>query len=91
MKAIGSKVIVKTNEVENTIKEKNGLYLQSNDVSTHETAVVVSVGEEVKSDLKAGDTVLIYKGAGHEVRVDEEKLRVISVSEILAVEDGKNN
>lgn len=91
MKAIGSKIIVKTNSSGETVKEKSGLYLNTNDVSTHETAVVISVGEEIKADLKNGDTVLIYKGAGHEIKVDEEKLRVISISDILAKEDGKDN
>lgn len=90
MKAIGSKIIVKTTDNNEVVQEKSGLFMQSNDIATHDTAIVVSVGEEIKSDLKEGDTVLIYKGCGHEIRVEEEKLKVISVSEILAVY-GKNN
>lgn len=84
MKAIGSKIIVKTTDNNEVVKQKSGLYMQSNDIATHDTAVIVSVGEEIKADLKEGDTVLIYKGCGHEIRVEEETLKVISISEILA-------
>lgn len=83
MKAIGSKIIVKTEDNNEVVKQKNGLFMQSNDIATHDTAVVVSVGEEIKSDLKENDVVLIYKGAGHEIRVEEETFKVISISDIL--------
>ena len=84
MKAIGSKIIVKTTENNDVVQQKSGLFMQSNEIATHDTAIVVSVGEEIKADLKEGDTVLIYKGCGHEIRVEEEKLKVISISDILA-------
>ena len=86
MKAIGNKILVKV-EKDKEPAEKAGVFVVPQGNTTHTTAKVLSVGEEIKSDLAEGDIVFIYKAAGTEIEVEGEKYKVISLSDILVKKD----
>ncbi len=46
---------------------------------------VLESGEKMPLDLKAGDTVLIGKWSGTEVKVDGEELLILKEDEVLGV------
>ena len=83
MKVIGTKILV-TKKEENVAEEKLGNLVIPGGDKDYDTCEVVSVGEEVKN-LEVGETVLTYKNAGHEIKVDGKKYRVITAVDILVV------
>lgn len=82
MKAIESRVLVRV--LGGGPTEKIGVFELPSDPNGLEKAEVISVGAKVE-EVKAGDEVYIYQGAGKEFVQDGKKYRVISSSEILVV------
>jgi len=81
---LGQRVLVKRIEVEE--KTAGGIYLPDNAKEKPQEAKVVSLGTGGKDDtVKAGDTVLISKYGGTEVKVDGEEHLIISESDILGI------
>ena len=86
MKVLKDRVLVSVIETEATKKTKSGLsipvsYLDNGDL---EKAIVIYVGNGVE-DLEKGDEVFLYKGAGKEFKIDGEKYRTVTVSDIVVV------
>lgn len=87
MKAVGSKILVKIVKSNDEPVEKAGGFIIPDSGKVYEEATITSVGDEIKADIKDGDTVIIYKGAGTSIKLDEDELRIISISDILVKKD----
>lgn len=80
MKAVDTRILVQKKGTQE--KEKFGTFEVN--VTEYETVEIISVGEKIES-VKAGDTALIYPGAGHEFMKDGQKYKVISLNEIIVI------
>ena len=88
---LGQRVLVKRIEIEE--KTAGGIYLPDNAKAKPQEATVVSIGTGGKDDkgnaieftVKVGDTVLISKYGGTEVKVDGDEHLIISESDILGI------
>ena len=86
IKPLADRVLLKSLEAEETTK--SGLILAAAAQEKPEMSEVVSVGqgtEENPMTVKAGDTVIISKYSGTEVKLDGEEYTITSVKDILAV------
>lgn len=84
MKTTSNRILVTPVEAKET-KNDLGLTLpDSYELQGLEKAEVLFVGEEIK-DLKFGDSLLIYKGAGTKVMEEGKEFRVISVTDIVII------
>jgi len=84
--AIGNKILTQIKKNTEPV-EKVGVFVVPDTNDVYDTANVISVGEEIKADIKAGDTLLIYKNSGTDFEIDGEKYRTISITDILAKKD----
>ena len=90
LKPLGDRVVLQIVEKEETVA---GFVLAGSGQSETQEAKVIAVGEGVRTlsgelvapSVAAGDTVLIEKHAGIEVRNDGEKYLLVSMANILAV------
>ena len=89
LRPLGDRVVIKKVEVEE--KTKSGIVLPSSAKEQPQMAEVVAIGSEILNDekkkdqIKVGDKVIFSKYSGTEVKVDEEELTVLKLSDILAV------
>ena len=83
MKVIGSKVLVQVKKEETCTQMIGNFKLPEN--NSYETATILGIGEEVKSPIKEGDSILIYPGSGKEIEIEGNKYRVITLNEIIIV------
>ena len=92
VKPLGDKVLLKRHEAE-TVTE-SGLYLPDTAAEKPQQAEVVAVGEgEVNENtgqrvplaVKKGDTVLLTKWGGTEVKIDGDEMLIVNEDDILAV------
>lgn len=91
IRPLGDKVLVKRLEAET--KTKSGIYLPETAAEKPQQAKVVAVGQgrllddgkRASFQVKAGDTVIISKWGGTELKVNGEELLVLSEDEILGV------
>jgi len=83
MKAIGTKILTIIEKTEKPV-EKAGTFIIPSGNETHEIAKVISIGEEVKG-IGEGDLLIIYKGAGATVKIDDQEYRVLTEPDIIAV------
>lgn len=87
MKAIGFKVLVKILDQEKLVQKINGLVIETDDCN-YEVGEVVSHGDRCVveyPDIKDGDKVYFQKGAGVLIREENEKFKVINISDILVI------
>lgn len=77
------RVVIKMTEIEETTK--SGLILTGSAKEKPQCAEVISVGPDVKINIKAGDKVITKKFAGVEVKVDKEDVIIVQQSDILAI------
>ena len=83
---LGDRVVLKQSVAEETTK--SGIVLPGQNKEKPQQAEVIAVGpgtEEVKMEVKAGDTVIFSKYSGTEVKLDEEEYIVCKQSDILAI------
>jgi len=80
MKAINNGILVQDDGLKE--KEKFGNFEMP--VTDYETVKVLSVGEKI-TEVKEGDTALIYPGSGKTFTKDGQKYRLINVSEIIVI------
>ena len=87
MKVVKSNVLckVKKNDSESGYKTKAGSFVIPDSAKDYLEAEVVAVGEEVKDEVKPGDMVYIYRGAGKTIKLDDTEYQVINVSEIIVI------
>ena len=87
---LGDKVVLKQLEAEETTA--SGIVLPGNAQEKPQQAEVIAVGpggivdgEEVKMQVKVGDTVIYSKYSGTEVTLEDEDFIIVSQSDILAI------
>lgn len=87
---LGDKVVLKAIKEEE--KTKSGIILTGEAKEKPQQAEVVAVGpggivdgEEVKMQVKVGDTVIYSKYSGTEVTLEDEDFIIVSQSDILAI------
>ena len=87
---LGDKVVLKAIKEEE--KTKSGIILTGEAKENQQQAEVIAVGpggivdgEEVKMQVKVGDTVIYSKYSGTEVTLEDEDFIIVSQSDILAI------
>lgn len=88
---LGDRVVVKFEE--NQEQTVGGLVLAGSHHEATQPAIVVSVGEGIRTltgelvapSVAVGDRILVESGAGTEVKDGEEKVSVIRESDIVAI------
>ena len=91
IRPLGDKVLIRRLEAEE--RTDSGIYLPESAKEKPQQAKIIAVGDghELKNGTRApfqvekGDTVLIGKWGGTEIKVDDEELLVISEDEILGI------
>ncbi|MBC8589119.1 co-chaperone GroES [Paratissierella segnis] len=89
LKPLGDRLVIKKVEVEE--KTKSGIVLPSTAKEQPSMAEVLAIGSEITDDekkkdtIKVGDKVIFSKYAGTEIKVDNEELTILKLSDILAV------
>ena len=92
VKPLGDKVLVKRIEV--STRTDSGLYLPESAAEKPQQAKVIAVGDGKINEktgqrrpveVKKGDTVLLSKWGGTEIKVKDEELLIINEEDILAV------
>lgn len=86
MKVIKSNVLIQEIKSDSPVTKVGGFVIPD-DQKEYVEAKVISVGSEVKEEVKEGDTILIYPKAGKKVMVDDKEYKVINVSEIILIKD----
>lgn len=93
LRPLGDKVLVKRKEAES--QTKSGIYLPETAKEKPQKATVLATGDgkllengkRANFQVKKGDTVIIGKWGGTELKVDDQEMLVMSEDEILAVVD----
>lgn len=90
LKPLADRVVVKMVEAEETTK--SGIILTTSAQEKPQVAEVIAVGpgglvdgKEVTMTVKAGDRVITAKYAGTEVKMDDDELTIVRISDILAI------
>ena len=92
VKPLGDKVLVKRIEV--STRTDSGLYLPESAAEKPQQAKVIAVGEGKVNektgnrkpvDVNKGDTILLSKWGGTEIKIKDEELLIINEDDILAV------
>lgn len=90
IKPLFDKVVIKA--IETNEKTASGIVLPGAAKEKPQLAQVIAVGpggvidgNDVKMQVKVGDTVLYSKYAGSEFKVDGEEVVIVSQSDILAI------
>ncbi|GAB4195613.1 MAG: co-chaperone GroES [Phycisphaeraceae bacterium] len=91
IKPLGDKILVKRLDAE--AKTASGIYLPESAKEKPQQAKVIAVGEgkvldngeRAKPTVKKGDTIILSKWGGTELKLDGEEYLVLSEDEVLAV------
>ena len=91
VRPLGDKIIVK--RVEAATQTASGIFLPESATEKPQEALVVAIGdgkildsgERAPFQVKKGDTVLIGKWGGTEIKIDGEDLLVMNEEDILAI------
>lgn len=91
LRPLGDKVLVKRKEAQS--QTKSGIFLPETAKEKPQQAMVIAVGdgrlldsgERASFQVKKGDTVIIGKWGGTELKVGDEEMLVMGEDEILAV------
>lgn len=85
IKPLGDRVVIERTEAEE--KTTSGIILTGHAKEQPQTAKVVAVGpgtEDVKMEVKVGDTVIFSKYTGTEVKYNGTEYTILSQKDILA-------
>jgi chaperonin GroES len=88
------RIVVRRKDVKEQIR--GGIYIPDTAKEKPQEAEVVAVGEgkyddngkRVKLDVKKGDTVLIGKYSGTEIKLDDVEYTILREDEVLAIVEG---
>lgn len=89
LKPLGDRVVIKKVEAEE--KTKSGIVLPSTAKEQPQMAEVIAIGADItkdekkKDELKVGDKIIFSKYAGTEIKIDNEEVTILKLSDILAV------
>ena len=94
VKPLGDRLLVKRVEAET--KTASGIYLPESAAEKPQQAKVLAVGEgKVNSKtgkrealpVKKGDTILLGKWGGTEIKIDGEDVIIVNIDDVMAVVD----
>ena len=93
VKPLEDRVLIKPIQAET--KTKSGIYLPESAKEKPQQAKVIAVGEgkvldngeRAKPTLKKGDTIILSKWGGTELKLDGEEYLIINSSDVLAIVD----
>ncbi|MBI1369711.1 MAG: co-chaperone GroES [Planctomycetes bacterium] len=92
IKPLGDRILVKRKEAET--KTSSGLYLPESAAEKPQQAKVLEVGEGAVNEktgkrnslqVKKGDTVLLNKWGGTEIKVGSDEMLIVNEDDILAI------
>jgi chaperonin GroES len=90
LRPLGDKIVVKP--LERQEMTKSGIYIPETVKEKPQEGEVLAVGlgkyidgKLVPLDVKVGDKVLFSKYGGDEIKIDDQELKIISESDILAI------
>jgi len=91
IKPLGDRVLVQPIEEREVIKD--GIYIPDSAKEKPQEAKVVALGtgktdddgKKVPFEVKVGDTVLMSKYGGTEVKIDGKEFKILNQSDILAI------
>ncbi len=91
IKPLGDRVLVQPIEEKEVIKD--GIYIPDSAKEKPQEAKVVALGtgktdddgKKIPFEVKVGDTVLMSKYGGTEVKVDGKEYKILNQSDILAI------
>jgi chaperonin GroES len=94
---IRDRLLVK--KIESELKTKSGLQLSEDTKERPTKGTVLAVGEGKLNEegkllpmvVKAGDTILYPKYAGHPIKLDFEEYLILDENEVLGIVKEKNN
>ncbi len=95
VKPIGDRVLVEPVEEKEQIK--GGIFIPDSAKEKPQQAKVIALGtgkddddgKKVPFDVKVGDTILMSKYGGTEIKLDDKEYKILSSSDILAVMEEK--
>ena len=91
IRPLADRIVIKV--IEKKKKTSGGIFIPDSAKEKSQKGEVVAVGkgktldsgEKDEMEVKVGDTVLYSKYAGTDVKVNDETLKILSVSEVLGV------
>ena len=90
IRPLGARVLVEPVEIKDQVK--GGIYIPDSAKEKPQEGKVIAVGikrdddgKEIKFDVKVGDTVLMPKYGGTEVKIDGKEYQIIREDDILAI------
>jgi chaperonin GroES len=91
LRPLYDRIVVKRKDAQE--RTASGLYIPDTAKEKPQQAEVVAVGEgkfaedgkRMKLDVKAGDTVLIGKYSGTEIKIDDVEYTILREDEVLAI------
>ena len=94
LRPLYDRIVVKRKDAQE--KTASGLYIADTAKEKPQQAEVISVGEgkfnedgkRIKLDVKKGDTVLIGKYSGTEIKIDDVEYTILREDEVLAIVEG---
>ncbi len=86
LKPLGARALVKMSEREE--QTASGIVLPDTAREKPQTAEVVAVGDPEEVKVSAGDTVVLAKYSGTEVKVEGEDHLIVDADDILGVVEG---
>ncbi|HEX7421479.1 MAG TPA: co-chaperone GroES [Thermoanaerobaculia bacterium] len=95
LRPLYDRIVVRRKEARETMR--GGIIIPDTAKEKPQEAEVIAVGEgkfneegkRMKLDVKKGDTVLIGKYSGSEIKIDEVEYTILKEDEVLAVIEGK--
>jgi chaperonin GroES len=94
LRPLYDRIVVKRKEAKEQMR--GGIYIPDTAKEKPQEAEVIAVGEgkfnddgkRIKLDVKKGDTVLIGKYSGTEIKLAEEEYTILREDEVLAIVEG---
>ena len=95
LRPLYDRIVVRRKEAKETMR--GGIIIPDTAKEKPQEAEVIAVGEgkfnedgkRMKLDVKKGDTVLIGKYSGTDIKIDDEEYTILREDEVLAVVEGK--
>ena len=94
LRPLYDRIVVRRKEAKETVR--GGIIIPDTAKEKPQEAEVIAVGEgkfddngkRMKPDVKKGDTVLIGKYSGSDIKIDEVEYTIIREDEVLAIVEG---
>ena len=94
LRPLYDRIVVRRKEAQE--KTASGLYIPDTTKEKPQEAEVVAVGEgkynedgkRIKLDVKKGDTILLGKYSGTEIKLDDVEYTILREDEVLAIVEG---